>query len=1008
MLWEIDIHPAEGHPDSAAERVASAARELGLASNLRAATARAYLIQGKSLDCASIEKLANALLTDSVVERAVIGRAGEPQLDDCGLRIADCGSQSAGSQSGIRNPKSEIHSVTVLLKPGVMDPVAQSALAAAADLGVRPDAIATVRKYWLSGASSSEIKSVGERMLANDAIEQVVFGPLALERLELGRPYRFELRTTAIRELDDESLMRLSRDGQLYLQLAEMQTIRQHFRDLGREPTDVELETIAQTWSEHCSHKTLAGRIAYCDENGERLFENMLKETIFAATTTIRERLGADDWCVSVFEDNAGIVRFDDEFNVAFKVETHNHPSALEPYGGANTGVGGVIRDIMGTGLGAKPICSTDVFCFAPPNVETRRQGDKETRSVLPPGVLHPRRVMRGVVEGVRDYGNRMGIPTINGAVYFDERYLGNPLVYCGNVGLIRQDKSYKETLPGDLIVAVGGRTGRDGIHGATFSSAELTSQSEHVSGGAVQIGNAIEEKKVLDVLLVARDRGLFNAVTDCGAGGFSSAVGEMGEKIGAEVHLDRCPLKYEGLTYTEIWISEAQERMVLAVPENWWPELAELCRSEGVEATVIGRFVPSGRLHLYYDGNCVADLEMRFLHKGRPAVVRQAVYEGPGSRVEGRGPEDESRHEKPESYNDDLLKILASPNVASKEWIVRQYDHEVQGGIAVKPYVGVANDGPSDAAVLRPVLTSRRGIVIACGMNPRYGDFDPYHMAASAIDEAIRNCVAVGADPARIAILDNFCWGDCERPETLGGLVRAALACHDVSIALGTPFISGKDSLNNEFSYHDADGQRRTIAIPPSLLISAIGQVNDVSRCVTMDFKQAGNLIYLVGETRNELGGSHFALVNDWHGGRVPTVDPAAARKTFAAMHRAIQTGLVRACHDLSEGGLAVAVAEMSFAGGLGARVNVAGMKVRDEAVDDVGRLFSESNTRFICEVESDSASVFERALAGIALANIGQVTSDKRLAINNGETKLVDADIFELKEAWQAPLRW
>jgi phosphoribosylformylglycinamidine synthase len=769
-----------------------------------------------------------------------------------------------------------------------------------------------------------------------------------------------------------------------------MQTIQNYFRDLNREPTDVELETIAQTWSEHCSHKTLAGRISYSDENGERRFENMLKETIFAATVAIRERLGADDWCVSVFEDNAGIVRFDEDFNVAFKVETHNHPSALEPYGGANTGVGGVIRDIMGTGMGAKPICSTDVFCFAPPDTPA---------SELPPGTLHPRRVMRGVIEGVRDYGNRMGIPTVNGAVYFDRRYLGNPLVYCGNIGLIARDKSFKQAQPGDLIVAVGGRTGRDGIHGATFSSAELTSQSEHISGGAVQIGNAIEEKKVLDVMLVARDRGLFNGVTDCGAGGFSSAVGEMGEKIGAEVHLDRAPLKYEGLSYTEIWISEAQERMVLAVPEKNWQALDELCRSEGVEATVIGRFVPSGRLHLYYRDNCVADLEMQFLHKGRPPVVRKATFAASASQS--------LLPPQKENYTDDLLRILASPNVASKEWIVRQYDHEVQGGSAVKPFVGAANDGPSDAAVLRPVLSSRRGIVIGCGMNPRYGDFDPYHMAASAIDEAVRNCVAVGADPARIAILDNFCWGDCERRETLGGLVRAALACHDISVALGTPFISGKDSLNNEFSYQASDGKRHTIAIPPSLLISAIGQVDDVSRCVTMDFKQPGNLIYIVGETREELGGSHFALVNGLAGGNVPTVDPQAAHRTFAALHQAITGGLVRACHDLSEGGLAAAVAEMAFAGSFGARLMADRAPRSDNADHPAVILFSESNTRFICEVEPGSAERFEACIRQHApCQQIGSVQPTSTLEIHFNERPAIVADLDELKRAWKAPL--
>ncbi len=488
--------------------------------------------------------------------------------------------------------------------------------------------------------------------------------------------------------------------------------------------------------------------------------------------------------------------------------------------------------------------------------------------------------------------------------------------------------------------MAAGGRTGRDGIHGATFSSAELTSQSETVSGGAVQIGNAITEKMLLDVLLAARDRGLYNAVTDCGAGGLSSAVGEMGETIGAEVWLERVPLKYEGLSYTEIWISEAQERMVFSVPPEKLDELSALCASEGVEATVIGRFVPTGRLVLKYNDHQVADLAMTFLHNGRPAVVREAVYNAPSTagaaswplaaktspRPLGEGPGVRaSSHHAPLSaaakHTETLLKILGSLNVCSKEWIIRQYDHEVQGGSVVKPLVGAANDGPSDAAVLRPVLSSRRGLVVACGMNPCYGDWDPYAMAASAIDEAVRNCVAVGADPQRIALLDNFCWGNTDRPETLGSLVRAALACYDLATALGTPFISGKDSLKNEFRPTHAS---QPISIPPSLLISALGQVDDVGRSVTMDLKEPGNRLYLVGLTRRELGGSHFALVEGLAGGAVPKVDPQLAKKTFAAVHHAISNGLVRACHDLSEGGLAVAAAEMAFAGGLGARLSL------------------------------------------------------------------------------------
>ena len=975
-LWEIDIYPAIGQPDRMGLAVASDATDVGLARGLKVTAARSFLVQGE-LNADQAQKLADELFVDGVVERAVVAPVGDARLNQ---------PPSGGSRL-----------VHVMLKPGVMDPVAQSALSAIADFGLRAAAVRTLRKYWFGDVSDQVLSALASRILANDSIEQVVLGPLRLERLQLGSPYAFELRRIPLRGLDDAGLMKLSREGQLYLTLVEMQTIQAHFRGQDRDPTDAELETVAQTWSEHCSHKTLAGRIAYRDEQGERRFQNMLKETIFAATQQIRRDLGAEDWCVSVFQDNAGIVRFDDEYNVVFKVETHNHPSALEPYGGANTGIGGVIRDPLGTGLGAKPICNTDVFCFAPPDTPA---------DSLPPGVLHPRRVMRGVVSGVRDYGNRMGLPTVNGAIYFDRRYLGNPLVYCGNVGLIPRDKSHKEPQAGDWIVAMGGRTGRDGIHGATFSSAELTSESESLSGGAVQIGNAITEKMVLDVVLQARDRGLYSAITDCGAGGFSSAVGEMGEKIGAEVWLEKCPLKYEGLSYTEIWISEAQERMVLSVPPAKWTEFESLCRAEGVEATVIGQFVPTGRLKLKYDGHEVADLAMEFLHDGRPPVVRDAVYQA--SAVKPLRLPDAKQLD----LNQTLLKILGSLNVASKEWVIRQYDHEVQGGSVIKPLVGIKNDGPSDAAVVRPVLRSRRGLVISCGMNPRYGDFDPYHMASSAIDEAIRNCVAVGADPNRIAILDNFCWGYTDRPETLGSLVRAALGCHDLAIALGTPFISGKDSLNNEFSY-EADGRKQTISIPPSLLISALGQVDDVSHCVTMDLKEPGNALYVIGLTRNELGGSHLTLVEQLAGGEVPRVDATMAKRTFAALHRALAAGLVRACHDLSEGGLAVAIAEMAFAGGQGATISLASIPHALTTADSWERnltlLFSESNTRFLCEVAPRNVSAFERSLDGVPHARIGKVVDSPQLTIvGPDDDLLIDCTLVSLKEAWQAPLRW
>jgi phosphoribosylformylglycinamidine synthase II len=974
MLWEIDIHPLAGLPDREAERVASIAEELGIGQSLTIHSARGFLLESETLTTAQAEQLASELFADGTVERAVTAQVGDQSLS----------SSPKGDGSVL---------LQVLLKPGVMDPVAQSAEAAVRDFGFSLTTLRTLQKYWVGGASQQQLNAISTRILANDAIEQTVVGPLPFTRLQIGGEYQFQLRTTSLRDLDDTGLMRLSRDGQLYLQLAEMKTIQKYFADLGREPTDIELETLAQTWSEHCSHKTLAGRIAYRDENGERHFSNMLKETIFAATTQLRKAWGDEDWCVSVFRDNAGIVRFVDDDNICFKVETHNHPSALEPYGGANTGVGGVIRDTIGTGMGAKPICNTDVFCFAPPDTP----GDQH-----PQGVLNPKQVMRGVVSGVRDYGNRMGIPTVNGAVYFDPRYLGNPLVYCGNVGLIPADKSFKKVQPDDLIVSVGGRTGRDGIHGATFSSAELTHESESLSGGAVQIGNAVEEKKVLDVILAARDRGLYSAITDCGAGGFSSAVGEMGEEIGAEVWLDRAPVKYAGLSYTEIWISEAQERMVLSVPSQSWHELHAICESEGVEATIIGKFAPTGRLVLKYGEHVVGDLAMDLLHNGRPPVVRSANYE----------PQAERPLQLPiaNNFTEDLFRILGSYNVASKEWIIRQYDHEVQGGSVVKPLVGVECDGPSDAAIVRPVLDSRRGVVISCGMNPRYGEFDTYAMAASAIDEAMRNCVAVGADPTRIALLDNFCWGDCEKSETLGSLVRAALACHDLSLALEAPFISGKDSLNNEFSYVDANGTKQAIAIPPSLLISAMGQIDNVAQAVTMDLKRPNSLIYLIGDTHDELGGSHFAMIHDLSGGKVPTVNPAVAKRTFASLHSAIELGLVRSCHDLSEGGLAVAIAEMCFAGGIGAEIELSKVPTVGESLTPAAVLFSESNTRFLCEVASEQADSFERNLASIPHACIGRTQSSTQLKIVDqiGGTTLIESELATLKAAWKKPLAW
>jgi phosphoribosylformylglycinamidine synthase len=642
----------------------------------------------------------------------------------------------------------------------------------------------------------------------------------------------------------------------------------------------------------------------------------------------------------------------------------------------------------MGTGLGAKPILNTDVFCFAPPDYPA----DK-----VPPGVLHPRRVMRGVVSGVRDYGNRMGIPTANGALYFDERYLGNPLVYCGNLGILPRDKCFKHQKAGHKIVLVGGRTGRDGIHGATFSSGELTHTTGSEFAHAVQIGNAIVEKKMVDTLLQARDLGLYSAITDCGAGGLSSAVGEMGEKLGAEVHLDRVPLKYDGLSYTEIWISEAQERMVLAVEPAKVDALLALFASEDVEATVIGDFTDTGRLRLYYQGTRVADLEMQFLHNGVPRYERAAEWRNPVLR--------EPRLRPKTDYTKDLLGILGAWNVCSKEWVIRQYDHEVQGQTVIKPLVGVHEDAPGDACVITPILGSMKGLAIGCGMNPKFGDIDPYWMAAAGIDEAVRNVIAVGARPDRIAILDNFCWGNCAKPDRLGSLVLASKACYDVAMAFGTPFISGKDSLNNEFA---APGGK-TIAIPPTLLISAIAIVDDVRKCVTMDLKEAGNPVYLVGMTKDELGGSHWLALKGEIGSTVPRIDLVMAPRLFKAVHKAIAMGCIRACHDLSEGGLAVAAAEMAFAADLGLDITLKSVP-RTAGLDDSGRiLFSESTTRFLVEVPRKRAAEFDRMMKGMPCARVAEVTKKPQLVIRGtGGKVVVKAACDALRKAWKKPLAW
>jgi phosphoribosylformylglycinamidine synthase II len=925
-----------------------------------------YFLRG-ALAPEALERLAVELLADPVVEGYRWRRVDDPAPPD--------------------EPK---HVIEVSFRPGVTDPVAWHLLRRAQLLGIGSiEAVTTGTRYTFQGdLSPADLHTIAREILCNDVVQTYTLGCLPPAFVPHAEPSD-KVDIIPLRHLDDKGLERQSVERVLFLSLEEMRTIRAEFNRLGRDPTDVELETLAQTWSEHCQHKAFKANIHYktCEVSGqpkvgttsqvsEEIISGLLNTYLRAAT----ERLNRD-WVRSAFVDNAGIIDFDDEFEVSFKLETHNHPSALEPFGGANTGIGGVIRDIIG--VSARPIANTDILCFGPLDMPD---------SEVPSGALHPRRIARGVVAGIEDYGNKMGIPTVNGAILYDPDYAANPLVFCGCVGLARKGQHKRDPQPGDLCVSLGGRTGRDGLHGATFSSAELTHDTGQTVGSVVQIGDPITEKATLEAVIRARDEGLYTAITDCGAGGFSSAAGEMGKEVGVDIDLRNAPLKYPGLRPWEIWISEAQERMVLAVPPKNLERLGQICDGLDVEWTVIGRFTGDGQLHVRYGDRAVAELDMHFLHEGWPHLTMQAEWSPPTFPEPVIHPSSD--------LMPILLQMLAHPDVASKEAVIRRYDHEVQAATIVKPLAGAANDGPSDAAVLRPLETPGwRGLALGCGICPHYGQVNPYNMAWAAIDEAVRNVVCVGADPDRVALLDNFCWGNPALPDRLGGLVRAAQGCHDAALAYGTPFISGKDSLNNE--YVDAHGRKRTI--PPTLLISSLGIVPDVRAAATMDLKSAGNLIYIVGETHAEMGASLYHRLHGALGSGVPAPVPAAI-ETMRSLHQAMRQGLVRACHDLSEGGLAVAAAEMCIAGRLGMQLDLTSLPHADEVETDPVTLFAESSCRFLVEVTAENAPPFEKAMTGHVVACLGHVTEDGSLRVRGlrGETA-IECGVDELRRVWQ-----
>jgi len=786
------------------------------------------------------------------------------------------------------------------------------------------------------------------------------------ESLYEKRPLRFQLYEVKLRGANDKQLLQVSRELGIGLNLEEMNKVRKYFVQKGRNPTDVELQTIGQTWSEHCYHKTFKGEVIV----GKKRIKSLFKSYIAKVTKELNP-----SWCFSVFEDNAGIIDFDKGFGVAVKVETHNHPSAVEPFGGAATGVGGVIRDILG--VWADPIACTDVLGFGPLNYDYAK---------LPSGVKHPKYVHSGVVAGIGAYGNNMGIPTVNGAVYFDESYVGNVVVYCGCLGLLPKDKFVRNTKPNDIILLVGGKTGRDGIHGVTFASAELTEKSEVVSRPAVQIANPIEEEKLKRAIIEVRDKKLGSGVTDLGGGGLSSALGEQAHRAncGAYVELDHVPLKYAGLAPWEIYISESQERMLLSVPRQNLQEVLSIFERESVEATPIGKFTGEATLILDYQGQRVAEIDIDFLFEP-PTVKRKAKLQISRQR--------EPRFKEPSDFESIILKLLSAPNIASKESVIRTYDHEVKGNTAVKPLQG-EHAGPSDVAVIKPLNNSWKGVAISCGMNPSYGKISPYWMAASSIDEAIRNNTAVGG--RRIAILDNFTWGNPEKPDRMGSLVQACEACYEVAKEFETPFISGKDSLYNESPLGP---------VTPTLLITAVGVIPDVRKAVSMDLKHPSNPIYIVGQTLPELGGSEYYRLKGFVGKTVPRVYVKRSKKIVDSIVRAIDASCVRACHDLSEGGLGVAAAEMAFTGNYGIELWLKNVPRPKGLTRNDFILFSESNSRFLLEVDEKRQEKFEELMEDNLFALVGRVKSGSCLSIYDvKDKKLVEVGLATLRKAWKS----
>ncbi|MCF7790451.1 MAG: hypothetical protein K9L78_01280 [Victivallales bacterium] len=893
--------------------------------------------------------------------------------------------------------------IVVGYRPGVTDNLGRTAFTAVGDIIGRKlkdteEKVFSSAEYLIEspGLSRKNAESIGKNLLANELIQSVaVFSKE--EVINNGIPDNIPAVSgfkggnieTVDLNVSDVELKRISKENTLALSLEEMQTIQKYFRNtegrenlgLPAEPTDVELECLAQTWSEHCKHKIFDAEIDYEDNDGNReQIKSCFKTFIKKSTDEISREV---DWLQSVFHDNAGVIAFNDKIDLVYKAETHNSPSALDPYGGAMTGIVGVNRDPMGTGQGANLLINVWGYCLGSPFAPQKE---------VPEGLLHPRRLRDGIHKGVIDGGNQSGIPYGSGWEFFDERYTGKPLVFCGTVGTLPKKagkvRGFEKTIePGDLIVMAGGKIGKDGIHGATFSSEELHMDSPVQ---AVQIGDPITQKMMSDFIYEIRDRNLYRFITDNGAGGLSSSIGEMAAECnGCIMDLGKAPLKYSGLDPWEILVSEAQERMSFAVPKENINEFLETAKQREVEATVLGEFTNSGKFHLLYNNRTVGCLDIDFMHNGSPKMKLKAKWQPPKWK-EPSITELQSRDIKK-----DIVKLTGSLNICSNEYKARQYDHEVKGLSVVKPYIGKEADVRNDSAVFMSEPLGTEGIVLSSSILPRYSDIDTYHMMASVIDSAIRKAVAAGADYNHIAGLDNFCWPDPVQSDKtpdgeykLAQLVRANQALYDYTKIFKCPCISGKDSMKN-----DSTRGGRKISIPPTVLFSTISKIDDITKSLTLAPEFAGDYIYVIGKTKAELGGSEYYSMLGFIGNNVPKVDGDKAAELYAAVSNVTDNELARSICVPGSGGLATAFVRMAIAGKNGLDIETDRIPA-DNGLTLPELLFSETNTRFLVTVDPEKAATFEKALEGFTLSRAGIVTEKRILRIGSISIKQKDIE--------------